>query len=49
MKKKNLKLIKSIRRNILNLTYAAKSSHVGSSLSIVEILYALYFGVLKKK
>ena len=48
MKKKDLKLIKNIRKNILNLTYDAKSSHVGSSLSIVEILYALYFGVLKK-
>ena len=49
MKKKELRLIKNIRLNILKLTHKAKSSHVGSSLSIVEILYILYFKVLKKK
>ncbi len=48
MKKKTFKVIKKIRSNILNLTYKAKSSHIGSSLSIVEILVSLYFGVLKK-
>ena len=41
--------LKNIRKNILNLTYKAKSSHVGSCLSIVEILVALYFYILKKK
>ena len=48
MTKKNLKLIKNIRTNILKLTFDAKSSHIGSSLSVVEILYALYFNILKK-
>ncbi len=48
MKQKDLRLIKNIRVNILKLSYKAKSSHIGSSLSIVEILYILYFKVLKK-
>jgi len=42
-------IIKNIRKNILNLTYKAKSSHVGSCLSIVEILVSLYFYILKKE
>ena len=40
--------IKNIRKNILNLTFKAKSSHIGSCLSIVEILVALYFKILNK-
>mgnify|MGYP001189451358 CR=1 FL=1 len=48
MKKKDLKLLKNIRKNILLLTFNAKSSHIGSSLSVVEILYSIYFNVLKK-
>jgi|TARA_B110000977_G_scaffold61222_1_gene83137 transketolase len=47
--KKENKLIKNIRLNILKKTYEAKSSHIGSCYSIVEILYVLYFLVLKKK
>lgn len=48
--KKNLnKLVKRTRLNILNLTYQAKSSHIGSCLSIVEILIAIYFEILKKR
>ena len=43
------KIIKNIRTNILKLTYKAKSSHIGSCLSIVEILVVLYGNVLKKK
>ena len=43
------KILKNIRVNILNLTYKAKSSHIGSCLSIVEILTILYFKILKKK
>ena len=43
------KYIRNIRSNILNLTFRAKSSHIGSCLSTVEILVALYFGVLRKK
>ncbi len=48
MKQKDLRLIKNIRINILKLSHKAKSSHIGSSLSIVEILFILYFKVLKK-
>ena len=47
MNKKENKLIKNIRLNILKKTYEAKSSHIGSCYSIVEILYVLYFLVLK--
>ena len=43
------KNIKDIRINILKLTYKAKSSHIGSCLSIVEILTVLYNNILKKK
>lgn len=32
-----------VRRNILDLTYYGKASHLGGSLSCVEILVALYF------
>ena len=48
MEKKFNNIIQNIRTNILNLTFKAKSSHIGSCLSIVEILIALYYGVLKK-
>ena len=42
------KIIKNIRINILKLTYKAKASHIGSCLSIVEILAVLYNKILKK-
>ncbi|MBA2942392.1 transketolase [Paenibacillus sp. CGMCC 1.16610] len=37
----------SIRKSILNMMHYSKSSHIGSCLSIVEILYVLYFKVLR--
>ncbi len=37
---------KEIRRRILEISHRTKSSHVGSSLSTIEILVALYFKVL---
>ena len=43
------KITRNIRTNILKITYKAKSSHIGSCLSIVEILSVLYGKVLKKK
>jgi transketolase len=50
LKKKNLEFIaKKIRIRILQLSNSAKSSHVGSSLSIVEILVILYNFFIKKK
>jgi len=36
-----------VRRNILEMVYKAGSGHPGGSLSAVEILVALYFGVLE--
>ena len=42
------KTIKNIRINILKLTYKAKASHIGSCLSIVELLAVLYNKILKK-
>jgi len=42
------KYLRSIRQRILSLSHAAKSAHVGSGLSCVEILYAL-FDAQKKK
>ena len=50
LKKKKLQSIsKKIRIRILQLSNSANSSHVGSSLSIVEILVVLYNFFIKKK
>ncbi|MFC2040949.1 transketolase [Chloroflexota bacterium] len=38
---------REIRRELLNMVYRTKSAHIGSSLSIVEILVALYFKCLR--
>lgn len=38
---------KKIREDILSMSYTAKSAHVGGALSVVEILVALYFSVMK--
>jgi transketolase len=38
--------IKSIRKSILQMMAYSKSSHIGSCLSIVELLWTLYFKVL---
>lgn len=37
---------KSVRRNIVEMVYSAKSGHPGGSLSITDILVALYFSEL---
>ena len=42
------KIIKSIKTHILQLSYKAKSSHIGGCLSIVEILVVLFNGILRK-
>jgi len=51
MKKKNFirVLAKQIRIRILQLSHKAKSSHIGSCLSIVEILVILYKNFINKK
>jgi len=41
-------LAKSIRRDVLKMIAAAGSGHPGGSLSLVEILVALYFGQIMK-
>lgn len=40
-------LAKAIRIHCLNMTHKAKSSHIGSSLSIADILAVLYGSVMK--
>ena len=49
MKISNQSIGKKIRINLLKLTHHAKSSHLGSALSIVEILTILYNQILNKK
>ena len=41
------KVCNNVRRNILDLTFYGSSSHLGGSLSCVEILVALYFNVMR--
>jgi len=46
---KNFKTLSNdIRKKIIKISYSAKSSHIGSSLSIVDILVVLYQNILKK-
>ncbi len=47
MKVKFKNLAKNIRKNIVRLSYQAKSSHIGSCLSIVDIIVVLYKGIFK--
>ena len=42
MTSKNKQMAKNIRKNILIFSHLANSSHVGSCLSIVDILTTLY-------
>ena len=50
MSSKNLyKVATKVRKDILRISNIAKSSHVGSCLSIVDILVALYFSIFKNK
>jgi transketolase len=46
MKNKITEDCKEIRRQIVKLTYLNRIGHIGTTLSMVEILYALYFFVL---
>ncbi len=47
--KNNYKTIsRDVRKQLLKITNSAKSSHLGSSLSIVDILVVLYKSILKK-
>jgi transketolase len=42
------KISSDIRKKILNISYKKKTSHVGSNLSIVDILVVLYKNFIKK-
>ena len=39
---KSLKLASSVRKDILDMALVSKASHIGSALSIVDILSVLY-------
>lgn len=41
------KIAKDIRQDILEMIYRTKSPHIGCSFSMVEVLVALYFKILK--
>ncbi len=48
MKNKDLKQISNdVRKKILEISYRANVGHVGSAFSIVEILVALYFALMR--
>jgi transketolase len=47
MKKKET--LKKIRKEIIKISYQTKSAHLGSSLSCVEILFAIFEKIKKKK
>jgi len=42
-------LARRLRQHVVKMTHRAKSSHVGSSLSMVDILAVLYGGILRVK
>ena len=42
-------LARRLRKHCLKLVHDAKASHLGSSLSIIELLVVLYSGILKAK
>jgi transketolase len=47
MKKKNLsEIARAVRKNIITAAHASRSPHVGSCLSVADLLTTLYFSVL---
>ena len=48
LKKLNLKAIK-LRQETLMMFQKKKEAHLGGSFSMIEIIIALYFKILKKK
>lgn len=44
---KSYQLSKSTRKHILNMVYKSGGSHIGSALSIVDIVTVLYNDILK--
>jgi transketolase len=47
MKRNFQHIAQEVRRDILTMSYRAKSAHTGGSLSVVEILVALYFSAMR--
>lgn len=47
MSKELEEIAKNVRKHILQMSFRAKSAHLGGSLSCVEILVALYFNLMK--
>jgi len=47
LKNESKNLAKKIRINSLKMVHKAKASHIGSALSIVDIVAVLYSGVMK--
>ena len=47
--KKLEELAKKVRRRVIDLLYKHRAAHLGSCMSCIEILVALYFGVMKPK
>ena len=44
---KSLKLASAVRKDILDMALISKASHIGSALSIVDILSVLYCEIMK--
>ena len=47
MKLSTQKLALALRKQVLNMVYRAKASHIGSCYSIIDILSVLYGGVMQ--
>ena len=48
MKYNSVTISKKIRKKILNVSYKAQSAHIGSSLSIVDIITVLYLKIINR-
>ena len=48
MKNNSVTISKKIRRKILNVSNKAQTAHIGSSLSIVDIITVLYLKIIKR-
>ena len=44
---KSTRLAKKVRLNCLDMVYNSKASHVGSALSVVDIITVLYNDIIK--
>ena len=42
-----IKISRSLREQIVNISYKTKAHHIGSELACIDILVALYFSIMK--